>query len=1320
MNAGPPRTLPGPMKSKAISTVLFLAAAVLFFGLPAAFAQSPAWASADIGRPGVKGSFSQTAAALELSGSGADIWGPADAFHYIYIPWQGDVEVVAKATAVERTDPWAKAGIMLRADLGEFAPHAMLAVTPEKGTTLIRRSRTAGRSEDDAHQAMRIVGPAEKRSYQQRGSGGADTARDSVTTVNLRRWLKLVKRGTAAEAYDSADGQHWEWLGTVNHNLPSSFYLGFAVSSHDNTKLCRAVFEEVSVKQVQETPEDPAPVGNGDGLAARYFPSPNQAGTPITRVDPTIDFDWSNTQPVPGVGPNRFSVRWDGELEAQYSGPHALHIVSDDRARVWLDGTLLIDEWYEHAESTSSGVVYFEAGKRYPIRIDYYQNRGDASIRMLWSSPATPRQPIPRSQMYSTQSTTTAGELEADYQAVLLPRPAQFSDEALMQWMHADVGGIGLEGTAGLSNGVWAISGSGADIWANADGFHYVFQPWKGDGEFITRVISQDNTDPWAKAGLMIREGLARDARHATLAATPQEGVCFLHRVETAGITTLDRGPSKRCPVWLRLVRRGNQVRAFASENGDTWRWIATEQVDLPAEILVGLAVNSHDNSTLAKAQFEKVAFRAAPTEEGRVSKIGRGDGLRAKYFSGDGGIIVQRIDETVDFDWNGSGPAEPIGGDNFSAAWEGWIEPPLDDTYQLHLVSDDGARLWFNGELLVDAWRDQGASKSSATVELKAGNKYPVRLEYYQRTRDAVVKLLWSTPTLPKQVIPREQLYSTLLSAPTPGLEVVGAGQDEGAEETNASEQVPVGQAGAVSSSLSVPGVTGQRVLAEIPGASAMKRIGRWEIEGNTIYAVDRRGGLEFEFTTTAGDIFQVEVEGASHNPLDRDPGFYLLTSVDGEPTGRLLLDGGYQRPGTVQFVTPWLAPGRHRMAVFWDNTRQGRSLQINAIRLQCLDGPDANTNGVKDWVEEKLAWRNGVEVPRSNTPTGTADGMLDPGATISSDISPACLEGRGKFVSMISAEQPGGKVPIHHGAGDRWFGNVELSAGEPTPVQVSFENGGLIEHVEVAWAPTDLLVANDRLLRPGDSLLLTASNGSTGSDSEVQLQIQVNGQVVYAGPRNRGIPHRFEHPGQYEVSATTSSADGRVVTRGIKVSVLDDPTVQSPVAWSGRERVWDWPQLSDGLLIEPDPRIRLVEAGTLEGGGRRFALQVDRGEDRWVCVRLGAGGPILRSGPIHGIDIYGVSESGAFYGEQFEDGSRVVNTAVALSRVLPRVNVRLQIIVGGVMFEDGTLVKTLKEEDFDETGLAPVVFIMPPEIKTSNCHIMVAYEGETCLGEY
>ncbi len=133
------------------------------------------------------------------------------------------------------------------------------------------------------------------------------------------------------------------------------------------------------------------------------------------------------------------------------------------------------------------------------------------------------------------------------------------------------------------------------------------------------------------------------------------------------------------------------------------------------------------------------------------------GMGLSGRYFKGKrfGRLALSRLDPAVDFDWGEKAPDPSVGADDFSVRWTGFLVPPRDDRYTLHVVADDGVRLWLDGQKLVDAWREQSATEYSATLRLRGGRPYPVKLEYYEGGANAVIRLLWSSSRERKQPIP-------------------------------------------------------------------------------------------------------------------------------------------------------------------------------------------------------------------------------------------------------------------------------------------------------------------------------------------------------------------------------------------------------------------------------------------------------------------------------------------------------------------------------------------------------------------------------------
>ena len=100
------------------------------------------------------------------------------------------------------------------------------------------------------------------------------------------------------------------------------------------------------------------------------------------------------------------------------------------------------------------------------------------------------------------------------------------------------------------------------------------------------------------------------------------------------------------------------------------------------------------------------------------------------------------------------------MGADTFSVRWTGQVQAQYSQTYTFHVLADDGVRLWVNGRLLIDQWRDSTGKESSGSIALQAGVKYDIKLEYYEKANNARAQLAWSSPSTLKQVIPQSRLF--------------------------------------------------------------------------------------------------------------------------------------------------------------------------------------------------------------------------------------------------------------------------------------------------------------------------------------------------------------------------------------------------------------------------------------------------------------------------------------------------------------------------------------------------------------------------------
>ena len=179
-------------------------------------------------------------------------------------------------------------------------------------------------------------------------------------------------------------------------------------------------------------------------------------------------------------------------------------------------------------------------------------------------------------------------------------------------WVAQDVGSVGVAGSASYASGTFTVSGSGADIWGTADAFQYVDQPLSGDGQITAHVVSQSNTDPWAKAGVMIREDTSAGSRYAAVFVTPANGIAFEWRTAAGGGSTY-AAATGTVPIWLRLARSGGTFTASTSSDGTTWTLVGTAILAMNSAAVTGLAVTSHNNSLLSNVTVESTAIAPLP-----------------------------------------------------------------------------------------------------------------------------------------------------------------------------------------------------------------------------------------------------------------------------------------------------------------------------------------------------------------------------------------------------------------------------------------------------------------------------------------------------------------------------------------------------------------------------------------------------------------------------------------------------------------------------------------------------------------------------------
>ncbi len=199
----------------------------------------------------------------------------------------------------------------------------------------------------------------------------------------------------------------------------------------------------------------------------------------------------------------------------------------------------------------------------------------------------------------------------------------------LSLWFRGYPGSTGsfAEGPAGI----YSMTASGADIWAvngvEADEFHFAYKMLTGAGSIVAKVDSVENTNDWAKAGVMIRETLDTDSAHAFACVTPANGVASQGRPDTGAASFNTNQTGVATPYWVKLERSiSGMFTVSHSANGSTWSPVtgATPQtIPMGANVYIGLALTSHDAALTCQAVFSNVTTTGNVTGQWANQDIG-------------------------------------------------------------------------------------------------------------------------------------------------------------------------------------------------------------------------------------------------------------------------------------------------------------------------------------------------------------------------------------------------------------------------------------------------------------------------------------------------------------------------------------------------------------------------------------------------------------------------------------------------------------------------------------------------------------------------
>jgi len=577
------------------------------------------WLDQDVGAVGVLGSAGYANGVFTVSGAGqGTMITSADGFHFVYQPLAGDGTIVARVMSVQGSAA-AQIGIMIRETLGAGANHVYLF---DYSTSLLLTERT---------------------------SAGSSSTYQSVGSVTLPNWLKLVRSGSVFTMYGSTNGVNWTQLGTSQTvTMAQNVYLGLAVSNRNTSTLAAATFDNVSLT----TPAPPSPNFSLSTSVNSMTMTQGTSSTNTITITPQFGFNGNVNLSASGLpagvtasfNPSPTATTSTLTLTAAGTAAVGTFPVTITGTSGSLTNTTMISLIVnpqgsftisaaptgltvpQGSSAASTVTVALQGGFNGTINLSASglpngvtasfipNSTTTASSLTLTANPTAATGTVVVTVTGSSLGLTSTATINLTVTQVILPLPSVWSD--------GDIGSVGVAGSASYSNGTFAVSGAGSGTMiTSADSFHFVYQPLNGDGTIVARVLSVRGSSA-AQAGIMIREMLSPGANHLYLFDYSSQ-LLLTERTTTGTSSSYQSVGSLTLPYWIKLARAGNMFTMYGSADGVNWVQLGTSQtVSMAASVYVGLAVSNRTTASLATATFDSVSVGSAQSPAPAITGV--------------------------------------------------------------------------------------------------------------------------------------------------------------------------------------------------------------------------------------------------------------------------------------------------------------------------------------------------------------------------------------------------------------------------------------------------------------------------------------------------------------------------------------------------------------------------------------------------------------------------------------------------------------------------------------------------------------------------
>jgi chitodextrinase len=471
-------------------------------------------------------------------------------------------------------------------------------------------------------------------------------------------------------------------------------------------------------------------------LTGCYYNNASLTGNPaFARTDSQINFNWGKGSPDPSLAPGNFSVRWAGTF-AFTAGAWTFSATTSDGIRIYLDGTLLLDRWFDQPSTMYSASATVAAGNHI-VTVEYYDYYALGTAQVSWKNNAPGASAPAISSFTATPSTVAAGQSSS------------------LSWIVSGATSLNID------HGVGDVTGRGLVSVSPAATTAYTLTASNAAGSVTASATVTANAgsplDTQPPSAPTLISATARNANEADL-------TWLASRDNTAvtGYTVFRNNSALTTLPATALTYADTTVKA---SNTYVYSMGAFDQAGNVS------AMSNQISATTPGAQPPSGNCPAPATQA-----------FMGCYYSNmtlSGNPVFVRTDPQINFYWGNSSPDATLPPLNFSARWQGNFQF-VGGNYLFNAITSDGMRLYVDGILIIDRWRDQSPNQYRAAVTLSSGNHLVV-VEYYEHLGGATAQVSWQD-TAPPTSGPAISSFTATPTGDSPGQPVTLAWRVSGA----------------------------------------------------------------------------------------------------------------------------------------------------------------------------------------------------------------------------------------------------------------------------------------------------------------------------------------------------------------------------------------------------------------------------------------------------------------------------------------------------------------------------------------------------------